>query len=86
MTMNENTPSELLFCKGTSTDGTPYWAYVVVAAERVEMFHKASLSLTFTPKNYGNVIASGQGTEPPEDVKERIAKGVRELEHTAEAS
>lgn len=55
-------------------EGNYTWHYVVVDALKQPLFKKAVKSGAFDVADYGEVIVSGWGKEPPESVVEMIQK------------
>ena len=53
--------------------GRPAWHYVLVRTESIGEFLKRIDSGTVDVANYGKVITSGWGTDPPENIKQRFS-------------
>ena len=63
---------------GTMESGGPYWCYVAVKPSRYEEFKRAMESKKYNMQNYakdgyGEVVVSGEGALPPQDVTKQVA-------------
>ncbi|ACT69300.1 hypothetical protein ACJZTR_01410 [Neorickettsia risticii] len=50
----------------------PAWHYVLVDKVKKEMFLAAAKSGSIDVKDYGEILYSGWGEDPPEDIKKKI--------------
>ena len=53
-------------------DGRPYWHYLEVEKGKLEMFKMRLKKGDIELKDYGRIIFSGWGAEPPEAIKEQV--------------
>lgn len=63
----------IVLCNGRNKDGTDFWIYLEVDKEAAEQMHKdyeSQVTVNFT--DYGKVIKSGMGKEPPEEIRKQI--------------
>ena len=64
--------TELLYLVTGKDDAKPCWYYVVVDKMKHEIFKvKVKTDYIFVP-DYGTILYSGWGVEPPEDIKQKI--------------
>jgi|GEM_PF-1474461 len=57
-------------CNGTTEDGTKFYAYILVRPDKyMEFKQKIQSGEAIKFEEYGEIIAAGEGEEPPEDVK-----------------
>ncbi len=61
----------VLLVRGESPEGTPIYAYLAVRADRLSEFMIAQQGESFSPEDYGVIIASGEG-EPDDEVRARM--------------
>jgi len=68
----QSSRTELLYLVTGAENGQPSWAYVMVDKPKHEMFKvKVKTDYIFVP-DYGTILFSGWGIEPPEDIKQKI--------------
>jgi len=65
--------AKIFLTKGQN-DGSHTWHYVKIDALKEPLFKKAIKSGTLDVADYGEVIFSGWGKEPPENIVEIIQK------------
>ena len=53
-------------------NGMDYWHYILVDKQKLPMFKIASKSDFISLPDYGTILYSGWGVEPPEDIKQKI--------------
>lgn len=56
------------------TSGNPAWYFVGITPSHVDEFLAAleNVGVAFDITQYGKILASGEGTEPPQSVREAI--------------
>ncbi|MDE3015578.1 MAG: hypothetical protein KGI29_01450 [Pseudomonadota bacterium] len=64
---------------GNMESGGAYWCYVAVKPSRYEEFKRAMESRKYNMQNYakdgyGEVVVSGEGALPPQDVTRQVAR------------
>lgn len=74
----ENTSRLITLVRGVMEQGGFYWCYVAVKPELVTKFQKAVAEKyniqNFVKDNYGEVVVSGRGKLPPQEITEKVAK------------
>lgn len=65
-------PYVITFLSGIDIQRQPYWVYLAVPVENFESFTQAQDHGGFDLEEYGEVLAYGNGEEPPEDVKQAM--------------
>lgn len=58
--------------QGARTDGSPFWAYVAIPPSRYEAFKKAEATGAYRLNDYGAILRSGEGQEPPGAVRQEM--------------
>lgn len=76
---NKNVMADLLctimvLCRGTNQDGEPCWAYMCIKPSMAQFFKEAREKGAFDLEEYGTILESGEGEEPPEDIKLRMER------------
>ncbi|NBX04281.1 MAG: hypothetical protein EBR02_09550 [Alphaproteobacteria bacterium] len=66
---------ELIYCVTGKHKGEFAWYYVRVDKLKHEMFKKASATGSFDIADFGTVLISGYGKEPPADIKKKFDEG-----------
>lgn len=61
----------LVLCRGSS-GGKPSWAYMAIRPSNARAFKEACDRGNIDLDDYGTVIESGEGKEPPQEVKDRM--------------
>lgn len=64
----------MVLCQGKDRRGKPIWAYLCIKPSMALGFKEARARGNVDITNYGSVLESGEGTEPPDDVKERMER------------
>ncbi len=68
----------VMLAYGSMENGKPYWCYVAVKPTRYTEFQdalRADYSLyNFESDGYGEVVVSGEGVTPPQEVTARVAE------------
>lgn len=60
----------LTLVKAQSEDGTPYYAYAAIPANRLEeLIHVQQSGKVYKLQDYGRILAAGAGEPPPETQK-----------------
>jgi hypothetical protein len=64
---------------GAMDHGGPYWCYVAVKPSRYDEFRKVMATKKyniqqFAGDDYGEIIVSGEGVTPPQDVTKKVAE------------
>jgi len=68
----QKTDGELVLTTGRKADQTMYWAYIFMPHEKHTEFMKIKDEGNLNLADYGQIIAHGEGIEPPEEVKQAI--------------
>lgn len=63
----------ILLVRGESPTDAPIWAYCAVKAGKVAEFMTAQREIPFYPAEFGIVLEAGEGKEPGDAVRERMA-------------
>ncbi len=76
-TNNNDLTRTIILVYGLLENGNPFWVFVAVKPSKYQDFMKAqkdgSLNLyQFTP--YGEIIVSGVGSSPPDDITIKVAE------------
>jgi hypothetical protein len=83
MTSKTPDPDQLsrivMLAYGKMDHGGPYWCYVAVKPTRYDDFQAALASKQYNMQNfvtdgYGEVVVSGEGVIPPQDVTAKVAE------------
>lgn len=64
----------IVLCKGQDADGKPIWAYVCMKPSMVSAFKYARERGGFDVADYGTVLESGEGAEPPSSIRIRMER------------
>ena len=64
----------LVLSRGHMEDGTPHYTYLAVLPSKIMAFKKAEAEGGFYYEDFGEILAEGDGLEPPEEVKKRMEK------------
>jgi len=64
----------ILLCRGTGTDGKPFWAYMCVKPSMAQAFKDAQDKGSFHLEDYGTILEMGEGEDVPPDVKARMER------------
>jgi hypothetical protein len=71
----QSSRTDLLYLVTGKDSDKPCWYYVIVDKIKHEMFKvKVKTDYIFVP-DYGTILYSGWGAEPPEDIKQKIKEG-----------
>ena len=71
-TWNDHIKSRLLFIVRGKDNGRPAWRYVLVDEEKLNDYNAQVATGTINVANYGRVLESGWGKDPPEDIVRKI--------------
>lgn len=63
----------LMLVKGTKADGKKFWCYLMVLPSKLMDFKKAEIAGDYILEDYGRIVEMGEGDEPDEDTKQRMA-------------
>ena len=64
--------SDLLYIVRGKRDNWPFWHYILVDKFRLPMFLVKSKSNLIDLNQYGEIIESGWGENPPEEISKKI--------------
>ena len=64
----------LVLVSGTLTDGQSHYAYASIPLSKYEPFKQAEAAGNYDLAQFGKILEHGEGREPPEDVKKRMAE------------
>lgn len=64
----------ILLCRGTGTDGKPFWAYMCIKPSMAQAFKDARDMGTFRLEDYGTILELGEGEEVPAGIKQRMER------------
>lgn len=64
----------MILCRGSDEDGEDCWAYMCVKPSMAQAFKDARDKGIFDIEEYGTVIESGSGIEPPVEIKRRMER------------
>lgn len=90
MKMADQEVEILHLCTGFRATGSPYYAYLLILPSKIKEFEEAHRTRNISLEEFGEVLASGEEFEPPEnlraEIEERLLKPSREYlaEHRAE--
>jgi hypothetical protein len=62
----------MILCRGVCEAGNPCWAYMCIKPSMAKSFKEAREKGPFDIEEYGAIIESGEGLEPPDEVKRRM--------------
>lgn len=62
----------MVLCRGVGSNGKPCWAYLCIKPSMAKAFKDAREKGPFDIEDYGSIIESGEGIEPPANVKRRM--------------
>lgn len=65
-------PDCIFLVKGKDTTNRAAWYYVLVEKTKKDMFENIEGSQSLNLTDYGNILFSGYGEEPPADIKKRM--------------
>ena len=76
---NKNSMADMLYtimllCKGFNAANRPIWAYICVKPSMAKSFKEARDRGNIDISDYGTVIDSGLGVEPPAEVQQRMVR------------
>ena len=74
--LNKNR-SNIYLVQGTDR-GRKAWYYVQVEPMKVPLFLKEAPGKQVNLEDYGRIVYSGYGEEPPEDIKKKVEEGEAE--------
>lgn len=63
----------MILCRGMS-NGKPAWAYMCIKPSMAKAFKDARDKGPFELEDYGSVIETGEGVEPPDETKLRMER------------
>jgi hypothetical protein len=64
----------MILCRGRSMQGKPCWAYMCIKPSMAHAFKEAREKGPFDLSNYGAIIESGDGIDPPQEVQQRMER------------
>ena len=64
----------MILCRGKAPGGKHVWAYMCIKPSMAKAFKEAREKGAFDIEDYGSVIESGEGAEPPEEVQLRMER------------
>lgn len=64
----------IILCRGKDAEGKPIWAYLCMKPSMASAFRFARERGGFDISDYGTVLESGDGEEPPEQIKKRMER------------
>ena len=69
-----------IICIPGTDHGRPMWQYILLEDDdnTIRKFKENIHSVSFYPADYGKILFSGWGTNPPKEVEERIEEFVRQ--------
>lgn len=62
----------LVLVSGTLTNGQTHYAYASIPPSKYVAFKEAEAAGHYNLADFGNILAHGEGEEPPTDVKQRM--------------
>lgn len=68
----QSSRNELLWLVTGKDKGKQCWYYVLVDKPKLALFKKDSQSDFIQVNDYGEILYSGWGDEPPQDIKDKI--------------
>ena len=77
--MNDLLYTIVLMCRGKDKFQRDFWAYMCIKPSMAESFKIARDKGDINLSEYGTIIEAGEGTDAPQEVKERMTReyGVR---------
>lgn len=64
----------MILCRGRDAAGNPIWAYLCIKPSMAAAFKAAREGGNVDIADYGTIIESGEGEEPPEKIKLRMER------------
>ena len=64
----------MILCRGVCEGGNPCWAYMCIKPSMAKSFKEARDKGLFDIEDYGAIIESGEGIDPPDEVKRRMER------------
>lgn len=68
----------IILLRGVMEGGGFYWCYVAVKSDLIRQFQKAVAAKyniqNFAKDGYGEVVVSGRGRNPPDDVTQKLSE------------
>lgn len=64
----------MILCRGVDENDNPCWAYMCIKPSMAKPFKEARDKGLFDIEDYGAIIESGEGVEPPDEVKQRMER------------
>lgn len=64
----------LVLVRGKLLDGKPHYAYASIPESRYHAFKDAESAGNFNLRYFGEILAHGEGNEPPDEVKRRVER------------
>jgi hypothetical protein len=64
----------IILCRGKDENGKPIWAYLCMKPSMASAFKCARERGGFDIEDYGTVLESGNGEEPPAELKVRMER------------
>lgn len=74
----DNVGRIIMLTYGKMEHGGPYWCYVAIKPSRFEEYKTAMASKQYNMQNFdldgfGEIVVSGEGATPPQDVTQKVA-------------
>lgn len=69
----EETVATVVLVQGEDRHGSPQWAYALIPADRFMAFRMAEEAGNYDLAEYGTIVCSGKGLEPPQETREQMA-------------
>jgi hypothetical protein len=63
-----------LLIRGKNTDNNDFWAYLCVKPSMANAFNEARANGVFNLEDYGTILESGEGSEVPSEIAERMER------------
>lgn len=64
----------IILCRGRDVENKPIWAYLCIKPSMASAFKYARERGGLDIADYGTIIESGDGEEPPSDIKTRMER------------
>lgn len=68
------TVATVVLVQGEGQQGEAQWAYALIPSDRFMAFRMAEQAGAYNLADFGTIVCSGTGAEPPQDVRERMAE------------
>ena len=64
----------IILCRGKDAENSPIWAYLCIKPSMASAFKAARERGGFDIADYGTILESGDGEEPPANIKRRMER------------